>query len=144
MRSLKTYLKAKKMKSLRNLYIQMDNASPNKNFCVIAAMGALVLLGIVKKVKISYLMTGHSHTFNDGVVGTVGNRFVEGDVPTFEKFREVVNEAFADMGSKNHEVYRIVGMTDYKEMFCDIRANPHDIEGETNVIYVIVNGILKV
>ena len=132
MRSLKIYLKQQKKKSLRNLYIQMDNASPNKNFTILSALSSLVLLGIVKKVKISYLKTGHSHTFGDGIIGTVGTRFVQGNVPTFEEFRRVVNEAFKDLGSLYHDVYRIVGMTDYKVMFDDVRDNPHEIEGTNN------------
>jgi hypothetical protein len=51
-RSLLLAAKEKGMKRIRNVYIQMDNASPNKCFTVIAAMAALCLLGVVKKVPI--------------------------------------------------------------------------------------------
>jgi len=121
------------------LYIQMDNAAPNKNYTLLAAMASLVLLGIVRKVKISYLMTGHSHTFGDGIIGTVGSRFVEGDVPTYEKFRSVVNEAFSELGSCCHDVQRIVGMTDYKELFADITNNPHNIQGKCVYSLLMLN-----
>jgi hypothetical protein len=41
-RSLLLAAKEKGMKRIRNVYIQMDNASPNKCFTVIAAMAAFV------------------------------------------------------------------------------------------------------
>ena len=116
----------------------MDNAKPNKNYTFISAMGALVLLGIVKKVKISYLKTGHSHTFGDGVIGNVGSRIIQGDMPSYESFQASVREALKGQGTLVSSVNRIIGTTDYKVMFEDIRKNPHLIEGTISLTCVCV------
>jgi hypothetical protein len=73
LRAVLFYLRATKMKALRNLYIEMDNASANKSHVFVAAMSALPLLGICRKVKVSYLARGHSHCDGDGDIGTAGN-----------------------------------------------------------------------
>ena len=52
LRSIQIAAHEKRLKKIRNVYIQMDNASNNKCFTVIAAMAALCLLGVVKKVGI--------------------------------------------------------------------------------------------
>ena len=44
-RSIRIVMKSRGMKRLRNLYLQFDNHSVNKNFTVISACGALTLLG---------------------------------------------------------------------------------------------------
>jgi hypothetical protein len=120
-------------KSLRNLYIQMDNASPNKCYTLIAAVGALALLGIVRKTKVSYLRQGHSHTFNDGIIGFVGTHIIQDNMPTFESFETAVKSAFNQKKTGHVEVFRLVGITDYKTMFNDIRLNPEYIDGLTSL-----------
>jgi hypothetical protein len=107
----------------------MDNASPNKSYAVIAAMGALGLLGVVRKVKISYLLAGHSHTFGDGIMGTVGSVINNENMQTFEVVRELIIATGKQQGYANVDVFQIIGITDYKSLFADIRSNPHDITG---------------
>ena len=51
-------MKAKNLQKLRNLYVQLDNYSINKNYTIVCVMGALTLLGIVRKVKLAYLKRG--------------------------------------------------------------------------------------
>jgi hypothetical protein len=46
-RAIRIVMKSKKMRRLRNLYLQFDNHSVNKNFTVISACGALTLLGVL-------------------------------------------------------------------------------------------------
>jgi hypothetical protein len=46
-RAIRIVMKSKKMQRLRNLYLQFDNHSVNKNFTVISACGALTLLGVL-------------------------------------------------------------------------------------------------
>ena len=38
---------------LRNIYVQLDNASPNKNWALMAAAAYIVMLGLCRKVKYS-------------------------------------------------------------------------------------------
>ena len=51
-------MRAKNLQKLHNLYVQLDNYSINKNYTIVCVMGALTLLGIVRKVKLAYLKRG--------------------------------------------------------------------------------------
>jgi hypothetical protein len=61
LRAVREALKARQGRSIRNLYVQLDNVSSNKCHSVIAGMAVLCLLGVVRKVKLSYLIVGHTH-----------------------------------------------------------------------------------
>ena len=135
MRTVYTYLEKTGKKCLRNLYIHMDNASVNKSFTLIAAMGALSLMGIVRKVKMSYLKRGHSHTFGDGVIGSIGSQLIQGNMVSFTSFRAAVIKAFNKKGTGYCDVVSLIGITDYKTMFDDIRRNPHMIHGKKLLVY---------
>lgn len=50
--SIQLYLKSRQVSSIRNLYIQLDNVPSNKSWTVIAGCAALVILGLVRKVKV--------------------------------------------------------------------------------------------
>jgi len=52
--SVKQFLDKRKVRTIRNLYVQLDNVNSNKCFTVIAGVAALIVLGIVKKVKVIY------------------------------------------------------------------------------------------
>ena len=43
------------------LYLQLDNASDNKSKAVLAFCDAMVTLGVFKKIKIGFLLVGHTH-----------------------------------------------------------------------------------
>ena len=47
-RAIRIVMRAKGMRRLRNLYLQFDNHSINKNYVLLSALGALTLLGSVK------------------------------------------------------------------------------------------------
>lgn len=55
---------------VRNLYIQLDNVSSNKCYTIISSMAALVACGLCKKIKIHYLVVGHTHEDIDALIGT--------------------------------------------------------------------------
>jgi hypothetical protein len=44
------------MPRVRNLYVQVDNASSNKSWTLIAGLAALVLTGVVRKVRVAYML----------------------------------------------------------------------------------------
>ena len=54
-RTVLHFMRAKNLQKLRNLYVQLDNYSINKNYTMIGVMEVLTLLGIVRKVKLAYL-----------------------------------------------------------------------------------------
>jgi hypothetical protein len=49
------YMEQRNVTKINNLYVQLDNVSGNKSYSLLAAFSALVVLGICKKVKVSYL-----------------------------------------------------------------------------------------
>jgi len=62
-------LKQANIIKIRNLYIQLDNVSSNKCYSIISSMAAVVACGICKKIKINYLIVGHTHEDIDGLIG---------------------------------------------------------------------------
>lgn len=108
----------------------MDNAIINKNYTMIASSGALCLLGITRKVKLSYLLVGHTHTMDDGVMGSVGTVLCDSNMQTFEVMRERLIAEGERQGFGHVEMFRIVGCTDYNKLFDDIRNNPRQIYGK--------------
>jgi len=75
-RAIRIVMKSKKMRRLRNLYLQFNNHSVNKNFTVISACGALTLLGMCRKVKASYGQRGHGHNDGDARMGDVNRTWL--------------------------------------------------------------------
>lgn len=61
LRSLWHILETKKLDFVKNLYIQLDNVGTNKCKTVFSCMILLVLLGVCKKIKLSFLEVGHTH-----------------------------------------------------------------------------------
>ena len=53
------------------LYLQVDGGSENKNRYLKAYCDRLVAFGLFKKVKVGYLMVGHTHEDIDQVLWTV-------------------------------------------------------------------------
>jgi hypothetical protein len=43
------------------LYLQLDNANDNKSFALLALCDLLVTAGLFRKIKVSFLLVGHTH-----------------------------------------------------------------------------------
>lgn len=71
MRGIRFAMKFGNIGKLRNLYIQLDNVSSNKCYTIISSMTALVSTGVCKKIKIHYLIVGHTHEDIDALIGIV-------------------------------------------------------------------------
>jgi hypothetical protein len=69
MRGIEFAMKTAHIGKVRNLYIQLDNVSSNKCYTIISSMTALVSTGVCKKVKIHYLIVGHTHEDIDALIG---------------------------------------------------------------------------
>jgi len=69
MRGLRFAMKTANIMKLRNLYIQLDNVSSNKCYTIISSMTALVSTSVCKKVKLHYLIVGHTHEDIDALIG---------------------------------------------------------------------------
>ena len=69
MRGIKFAMMNANMLKVQNLYIQLDNVSSNKCYTIISSMTALVSCGVCKKIKIHYLVVGHTHEDIDALIG---------------------------------------------------------------------------
>jgi len=68
-RGIKFAINNSDISKVRNLYIQLDNVSSNKCYTIISSMAALVACGLCKKIKIHYLVVGHTHEDIDALIG---------------------------------------------------------------------------
>ena len=103
---------------IRNIYIyvQLDNVSSNKCYTLAAAFAFLILLGICKKVKVSYLevglrllyvdpiincvfvtQAGHSHEDVDAIIGHLVSYFRLRDIRTYKELVQAMKDALHDM-----------------------------------------------
>jgi hypothetical protein len=71
LRGIKFAMKQTNLLKIRNLYVQLDNVSSNKCYSIISSMAAVVASGICKKIKINYLIVGHTHEDIDGLIGII-------------------------------------------------------------------------
>jgi len=62
-------MKERQIDFIRNLYIQLDNVSSNKCFTIYSVLIELIKNGVLKKVKVSYLIVGHTHEDIDALIG---------------------------------------------------------------------------
>eukprot|EP00058_Branchiostoma_floridae_P012161 XP_002597649.1 hypothetical protein BRAFLDRAFT_77449 [Branchiostoma floridae] len=77
------------------LYIQMDNkAGECKNRWILAYCCALVHLDIVKKVKVSYLMVGHTHEDIDQLFSKIQSQLRRKPATTVDMLLKVIEESY--------------------------------------------------
>ncbi|XP_019628130.1 PREDICTED: uncharacterized protein LOC109472715 [Branchiostoma belcheri] len=77
------------------LYIQMDNkAGECKNRWILAYCCALVHLDIVKKVKVSYLMVGHTHEDIDQLFSKIQSLLRRKSATTMDALLQVIEESY--------------------------------------------------
>jgi hypothetical protein len=83
----------------------MDNWKGQKNWTVIAGLNALVTLGIVQKVKLSFGLACHGHTDIDATIAKVIEKVCNADLPTFLNFMNACKDAIGVSYSKVIEVF---------------------------------------
>ena len=107
------------IKKIRNIYVQLDNVSSNKCYTLAAAFASLILLGICKKVKVSYLevwlgllyvdpiincdfviQVGHSHEDVDAIIGNLVSYLRPRDIRTYEELVQAMKNALHGMKGK--------------------------------------------
>ena len=87
---IETFLKERDVTYVRNLYVQLDNTPSNKSWALIAGCAALIVLGLVRKVKLSYCLVGHTHEDIDAMIGTVVSYLRGRNLPNFEAYATAV------------------------------------------------------
>jgi hypothetical protein len=113
------FLVKRKLKCIRNLYIQADNASGNKNWTLLAGLAVLVLFGIVRKVKLSFCITGHTHEDIDAIIGNVISHLRGKDLVTFEELKTECLKAIEQQHAVVEDVALVCGMPNYDILFHD-------------------------
>lgn len=77
-------------------YLQADNcAKDNKNKYMLAYLAHLVVIGVFRKIRLSFLLVGHTWTDVDETFGWVFGSIRKGmGVTTLDEYRQRVHEAY--------------------------------------------------
>lgn len=106
------YLEHSNQRFLANVYMQFDNVNSNKGMLIFGVCAALILAGIVKKIKISYLLVGHTHDDVDAAIGTAATALRPVDVYSISSLKDILETALSglkvlgvrvNMGTLNYE-----------------------------------------
>ena len=82
-------------------YLQVDNCGENKNKILFAFLVDLVRRNIFSKIKIGFLMTGHTHEDIDSFFSTIASKLRSGIIcPDRQSFDQAVSAAFDDPKDK--------------------------------------------
>ena len=98
------------------LYIQLDNtARENKNSTVFGYLSMLVEQGVFRKVKVNFLLVGHTHDHIDQMFSTFSRQLSRHDAFTLPKLFDVICDAYTPRPNVLHlkEIY------DFKRYIAD-------------------------
>ena len=113
------------------LYIQLDNtARENKNSTVFGYLSMLVKQGVFRKVKVNFLLVGHTHDHIDQMFSTFSRQLSRYDAFTLPKLFDIICDAYTPRPNLIHlkEIY------DFKRYIAD--------GGEGNVkVLALLNNI---
>ena len=112
------------------LYIQLDNtARENKNSTVFGYLSMLVNQGIFRKVKVNFLLVGHTHDHIDQMFSNFSRQLSRYDAFTLPKLFDIIRDAYTPRPFVEHlkEIY------DFKRYILD------GGEGNTKVLAPLNN-----
>ena len=76
------------------LYVQLDNiARENKNSIVFGYLSMLVNQGVFKKIKVNFLLVGHTHDHIDQMFSTFSRQLSRHDAFTLPKLVYIISDA---------------------------------------------------
>ncbi|KAK3276905.1 hypothetical protein CYMTET_15056 [Cymbomonas tetramitiformis] len=78
------------------LYVQLDNVSTNKSKLMLAYAAWLVHTGVFRKVKLNFLLVGHTHENIDQMFSRFSVRLRRKQAWTLDEMIEVAQECFTD------------------------------------------------
>ena len=98
------------------LYIQLDNtARENKNSTVFGYLSMLVNQGIFRKIKVNFLLVGHTHDHIDQMFSTFSRQLSRHDAFTLPKLFDVICDAY----TPRPEVLHLKEVYDFKRYISD-------------------------
>ena len=84
------------------LYIQLDNVSHNKSFCLVGFLCVLILRGVFDKIKVSFMVKGHTHEIIDQMFSRLSVLLRKRDAITIEEMMKACEEAYKPIPKCEH------------------------------------------
>ncbi|XP_078657029.1 uncharacterized protein LOC144903082 [Branchiostoma floridae x Branchiostoma belcheri] len=112
------------------LYVQMDNkAGECKNRWILAYCCLLVHLNVVQKVKVSYLMVGHTHEDIDQLFSKIQSQLKRWNATTMDALLEVIAQSYTPQPRAseidNQQMYNIKDWLDTEMLYMEHHNYPH-------------------
>ncbi|XP_055998549.1 uncharacterized protein LOC125678464 [Ostrea edulis] len=108
------------------LYIQADNsAKDNKNFILMGFLANLVQRKIFKKIKLSFLMVGHTHEDVDQMFSRLSVHLSGKSIPTLPVLQSLMKDAYHPIPMIMH----LNGLWDYRKLGM---ASPVSLTGHSS------------
>ena len=83
------------------LYLQADNGSPNKSNAFFHYLGWLKHAGIFDKIRVSYMMVGHTHDIVDQVFSRISWGLKRRDCLSVQEYLQRLPEFYAAVSAKH-------------------------------------------
>ena len=139
-RAIFEFLSDHRDRQVDTIYLTYDNVSSNKSFTLLCGLCALVLLGVCRKVKITYLITCHTHQDESSSMGVTSQHFGLGhkNLMSFEAWKQMLIEAVrmcrndrngALVESTISKVSVLLHFPDYVGIFKDVNFNSDMLNG---------------
>jgi hypothetical protein len=101
------------------LYLQLDNVSSNKGQLLMWYASWLVLTGVFEKVRISFLLVGHTHEIIDQMFSRISIKMKKGVACTLEELEFLVKWAYRPMPGTSH----VTHCNDWNKFFTEAEQN---------------------
>lgn len=151
-RAIHEFASAHPGRQLDTIYLTYDNVYSNKNYILLCGLCSLVLLGICRKVKVTYLITCHTHRDESSPMGVTSKHYGESNetLLTFEAWSKKLVEAIqverngnpaARMESSVSAVNTLLHFPDYNRVFKQMNFNYAALNGISRAHQIRIAGI---
>lgn len=112
------------------LYLQLDNCGgENKNKHILFFCALMVGVGLVKKIKLSFLPVGHTHEDIDQLFSRLAARLRQTDVITLRDMIDTITRSYTTPSGINPAVHVVNELPDFKRWFAaDVPKMQHITE----------------
>ncbi|XP_071500356.1 uncharacterized protein [Diadema antillarum] len=96
------------------LYLQMDNCGrENKNQCILGLCALLVELDVFKKVKLCFLMKGHTHEDIDQLFSRISTHTSKHNIPTLSSLLSHIPKSYSKPNTTAERIHNIFNIRDW-------------------------------
>jgi hypothetical protein len=151
-RAIYEFLGAHPGRQLDTIYLTYDNVNSNKGYILLCGLCALPLLGVCRKVKITYLITCHTHRDESSPMGVTSKHYGESNetLLTFRAWSQKLADAIlierngnpaARMDSSVSGVNLLLHFPDYNLIFKELNFNSASLNGISRAHQIRIAGI---